>query len=403
MPKPPTALDLGLMVGDPPAPEAVVTLANWQDPPFNRWAFQHVRELIPSARVARGERVWRLPREERDLMRARVSTVGRRTTTLRRLLEDTYTDGFLVMHRGRVIMEHYDNGMTPDTRHLCMSVSKSVTSTAIGALVGRGALRPDDLVTAHIPELAGTSFEGATVRHLLDMRAGTRFNEEYGDLAADVRIYEQIYLWRPRATAGLPLSVTEYYGTLQNQGPHGGPFDYRSVLTDVLGWVLERAGGGRYADLVSSLLWAPMGAEHDAEITVDGLGHAMADGGFSCTLRDLARFGELMRRGGRGVVPRSWIRDILTPDDDQAAAFEASATEADAPGAYYRDCWWVIDPAKPVYKGSGINGQHVLIHVPAQVVIAKFSTWPVAWDESFAVPGTRGMVSLAEQVASGAV
>jgi CubicO group peptidase (beta-lactamase class C family) len=386
-----------------------VTLANWQDPPFNRWGFQHVRDLIPTARIRRGEgAAWRLPREERDLLGARVRAAPGRATTLRRLLEDTYTDGFLVLHRGRILTEEYRNAMTPDTTHLCMSVSKSITSTAVGVLVGRGLLHAEDLVTTHIPELHGTSFEGCTVRHLLDMRAGTRFNEDYEDLRADVRVYEQIYLWRPRTSRRLPRAMTEYYGTLRNQGPHGGPFDYRSILTDLLGWVLERAAGGRFADVVGDVLWQPMGAEFDAEITVDGHGHPMADGGICCTLRDLARFGELMRRGGkrtnRQVVPRAWVRDTLTPDPDQVAAFLASEDAHEyPPGAYYRNKWWVVDPSKPVYVASGINGQNVIIHVPAQVVIAKFSTWPVAWDASFGVPTVRGLVDLAERIADGRV
>ncbi|MEX0984386.1 MAG: serine hydrolase [Actinomycetota bacterium] len=398
----PTAADLGLMVGDPPPAERLVTLANWQDPPFNRWGFQHVRDLIPTARIARGDgRPRALPRDERDLMRTRLRASGR-SLSLARLLEETYTDGFLVLHRGRIVTEHYTNGMTPSTAHLLMSVSKSITSTAVGVLVGSGALRPDDMVTAHIPELAGTSFDGCTVRHLLDMRAGTRFNEDYDDLKADVRVYEQIYLWRPRTTRKLPASMTDYYPTLRNQGSHGGPFDYRSVLTDVLGWVVERAGGGRFADLISSLVWQPMGAEFEAEVTVDAHGHAMADGGISCTLRDLARFGELMRIGGRGVVPRSWVLDTLTPEDDQVEAFGIPHDDdAYAPGAYYRNKWWVIDPSKPVYMGSGINGQTILIHVPAEVVVAKFSTWPVAWDARFSYPSTQGMVDLAERIASG--
>lgn len=399
----PTAADLGLMASDPPRPAGLVTLANWEGPPHNRWGFQHVRELVPTARIARGDgRVWRLPRDERDLTKVRVRTAGRRVS-LARLLDETYTDGLLVLHRGRIVSENYFNALTPSTTHLCMSVSKSITSAAVGVLVGRGALDPADLVTAHVPQLRGTSFEGCTVRHLLDMRAGTRFNEDYADPEADVSVYEQIYLWRPRTADGLPASITEYYGTLENQGPHGGPFDYRSILTDVLGWVLERAGGGRYADLVSSLLWEPMGAEFDAEMTVDGHGHPFADGGFCCTLRDLARFGEMMRRGGRGVVPRSWVRDTLTPDVDQVDAFANwHEDDAYAAGAYYRNAWWVIDPSEPVYMGSGINGQTILIHVPAQVVVAKFSSWPVAWDERFSYPSTQGIIDLAEQVASGA-
>jgi hypothetical protein len=404
--RPPTAAELGLMVGSPPPPERLVTLENWETPPYLRWGFLHVRDLVPTAKIARGEGpVWKLRRDERDLLRTRVR-VPRRRISLGRLLDETYTDGLLVLHRGTVVTELYRNDLTPDQTHLLMSVSKSITSTAVGALIERGSLAPEDLVTDHIPELAGTSWEGCTVRHLLDMRAGTRFNEDYADPAADVVIFEEIYGWRPRTMPGLPLAMTDYYGTLENQGPHGGPFDYRSILTDLLGWVIEKAAGDRYADVVSETLWRPMGAEFDAEVTVDPHGHPMADGGVCCTLRDLARFGELFRRGGRRgsrqVVPKAWMRDIFTPDPDQVDAFLASDDAHDyPPGAYYRDKWWVIDPSMPIFLGSGIHGQNVIVHVPAQVVIAKLSTWPVAWDASFAVPTVRGLVDLAEQIADG--
>ena len=109
---------------------------------------------------------------------------------------------------------------------------------------------------------------------------------------------------RPQARVDLPTDITAYYATLANERSHGGRFDYRSILTDVLAWVMERAAGARFADLVASELWAPMGAEDDAEVTVDGHGNAMADGGVSCTLRDLARFGLLLLRGGRRGSPR---------------------------------------------------------------------------------------------------
>jgi CubicO group peptidase (beta-lactamase class C family) len=402
----PTATELGLMEGSPPPEGRLVTLANWQDPPFNRWGFQHVRDLIPTARIPRGETTWRLPRAEVDLSRVEVRA-GRRSVRLERLLHDTYTDGFMVLHRGRVITERYFNGLTPSTTHLLMSVSKSVTSTVTGALMGRGLLRPEDLVTDHVPELRGTSFEGACIRHLLDMRAGTRFDEDYTNLDADVRIYEQVYLWRPRTRRRLPSDITAYYPTLRNQGPHGGPFDYRSILTDVLGWVIERAGGRRLPQLISEELWAPMGAEFDAEITVDAHGNAMADGGVCCTLRDLARFGQLMLQGGRHgrqIVPRAWIKDTLRPDADTVEAFlESEDAHEFPPGAYYRNKWWVVDPEGPIYLGSGINGQLVLVHVPAKVVVAKFSTWPEAWSPEYAVPTSSGCIDLARKVAEGTI
>ena len=403
----PTAADLHLMEGAPPfPPDRLVSLANWQDPPFNRWGFQHIRDMIPTARIPRGDGpAWRLPRADRDLMATTVHPGGR-PASFARFLETTYTDGILVLHRGRVVTERYFNAMTPATTHLLMSVSKSVTSAVCGSLVARGLLRPADLVTAHLPELAGTSWDGCTVRHLLDMRAGTRFDEDYANLEADVRVYEQIYLWRPRTSAELPDDVTAYYATLQNEGPHGGAFSYRSILTDVLGWVMERAAGARLSELISRELWRPMGAEFDAEVTVDAHGNAMADGGVCCTLRDLARFGQLLlqggRRGRRAVIPHAWIRDTLRPDTDTVAAFAPTEDAHEFPkGAYYRNQFWVVDPNGPVYMGSGINGQTVLVHGPAQVVIAKLSTWPEAWTAAFGIHTRRGLVDLAEQVADG--
>jgi hypothetical protein len=397
------------MRGTPPFPaERLVTLANWQDPPFNRWGFQHVRDLIPTARIGRGDGpVWRLPRDERDLSGMTVRA-ERRRVRLDTVLDETYTDGFLVLHHGTIVYEEYRNGLTPDTTHLLMSVSKSVTSTIVGILVGRGALSPSDLVTRHVPELSGTSFDGCTVRHLLDMRAGTAFDEDYDNADADVRVYEQVYLWRRRTRDDLPADATSYFATLSNAREHGGPFEYRSVLTDVLGWVAERAGGARLPELIERELWRAMGAEFDAEITVDAHGNAMADGGMCCTLRDLARFGLLMARDGRRgrerIVPEAWIRDVLTPDPDSEAAFLADEESArELPGGYYRDQWWVASATRPSYYGVGINGQLVFVDGPTDVVIAKLSTWPEAYTLEYAMPTMTACRDLARRLADAEV
>lgn len=305
------------MAGPPPFDGRGVTLANWQDPPFNRWSFQHIRELIPTARIDRGDGPpWRLPRAERDLLGIRFQA-GRGETTIERLLERTWTDGFLVVHRGRIVAERYMNGLAPDTPHLLMSVSKSIVSTIAGILCDRDSLDPSALVRDLVPELERTSFRGATVQQLLDMRTGTRFDETYDDPNADVRVYEQVYLWRPRSGRRLPADALGYFSTLRNDGEHGGPFRYRSILPDVLAWVLERAAGARLHELIARELWRPMGAELDAEITVDAHGNPMADGGICATLRDVARFGRLFaeggRRGRRAIVPRWWIPVALSP------------------------------------------------------------------------------------------
>ena len=339
-----------LMAGVPPFPEqSLVTLANWQDPPFNRWAFQHIRELIPTARIARPAAPAPLPRAERDILGFRFRH-GDRELTVAEMLEETYTDGFLVLHQGRVVAEHYFNGMAPDVPHLLMSVSKSVTSAVAGVLAGRGSLRVSAAVEEIVPELGGTSFEGATVQDLLDMRAGTRFDESYDNPEADVRTYERVYLWRPDNGDPRPADALGYFATLQNDGPHGGPFRYRSILTDVLAWVIERAAGVRLHELISRELWQPMGAEFDAEITLDGHGNPMADGGICASLRDLARFGQLYLEGGRGIVPKDWIEDTIRGAPDGARAFsEGDDSPGYPPGAHYRNCWWIRDPG---WKGK---------------------------------------------------
>jgi CubicO group peptidase (beta-lactamase class C family) len=373
------------MAGVPPFPSnSLVTLANWQDPPFNRWAFQHLRELIPTARISRGDGpVRRLPRAERDIAGIRFSSGGRELT-VGEMLADSYTDGFLVLHRGRIISEQYFNGMRPDTPHLLMSVSKSVVSTVAGILASQGLLDVSAQADQIVPELAGTSFAGATVQHLLDMRAGTRFDESYDNPESDVRLYERVYLWRPDGIEPRPADALAYYATLPNDGVHGGPFRYRSILTDVLGWVLERAGGARLHDLIARLVWQPMGAEFDAEITVDAHGNAMADGGICATLRDVARFGLLFSGTGRrssrwAVVPGPWIRDTIEGAPDGPEAFIAiEQLSRNPPGMHYRNCWWVAEPALPFFYAAGINGQHVFVHQPSQLVVAKLSTLPSA-------------------------
>ena len=243
----------------------IIDINNWQDPNNTWWGYRHIRELIPTARIARAATPCPLPERLRDGLAAE------------RVLEDPTTDGVLVLHDGHVVLERYARGMRPDDVHLMQSVSKSITGTLAGIIVDNGALAPDDLVTADVPELAGSSFDGATVRDLLDMRAGTRFDETYDDPQSDIRASEAQFRWAP----GTPpaADAIAYLRTLRNHREHGGRFEYRSILTDVLGLVLHRAAGTPFAELIGTHLWGPIGAETDAQVTVDGAGFAVADGG----------------------------------------------------------------------------------------------------------------------------
>ena len=181
----------------PPTGERVVGVHNWSTYPHLRWGFLHTREIVPTARIERGPGpVLALEQDLRDIDHVTFTWDGRETTVAE-MIDRTFTDGFLVLHHGRVVAERYGPGMTPTTTHLLQSVSKSIAGTVAGVLVGRGRLDPDAPVTRYVEELAGTSFDGATVRHVLDMRTGTGYDETYDDPQADVFITEVLAGWRP--------------------------------------------------------------------------------------------------------------------------------------------------------------------------------------------------------------
>jgi CubicO group peptidase (beta-lactamase class C family) len=376
-----------IMHGFPPPAAGQVTLANWRTPPFHRWAFQHVREIVPSAEIAHDSgNVWRLEVGGADL-----SGLG-----LAEALAATATDALVVLHRGRVVFETYANGMTADTPHILMSVSKSVLGVVAAILAGQGRFDTAAPVTSLIPEVAGSAYAGATLGQLLDMRAGVLFDENYEAVSGAIIAYRKAQGWNPLEPGEAPTDLRGFFPTLrEGDGPHGGRFHYVSPNTDLLGWAIERAAGERYADLVSRLLWRPMGAQRDAYITVDRLGAPRCAGGVCATARDLARLGQLIAQGGardgRQIVPEAWIDDITHNGD--AAAWDRGDFAHLFPGSpmHYRDKWYVSREAAPMLFGLGVNGQNLFVDRARQIVIAKFSSQDSALDVP-AIGTTMAMV-----------
>lgn len=377
---------------DPGAAQA--TLANWRTAPFNRWGFQHVRELVPSADIANDpEGVSPLPAAREDLSALEIEP----GTDLARFLEVTDTDALVVLRRGRIVFEHYANGMSAHTPHILMSVSKSMLGLLAGILSGRGALDVARRVTDYVPELARTAYAGASVRQLLDMRAGIAFDEDYLATSGPIIAYRKATNWNPLGPGESASDLRSFFATLtQADGAHGGRFHYVSPNTDLLGWVIERAAGARYADLMSELLWRPMGAERSAYVTVDRLGASRVAGGMCTTARDLARVGQLLVEGGRGVVPAGWIEDIATRGD--AAAWAAGSFAAYYPGLemHYRSKWYVVRGRAPLLFAMGIHGQNLFVDRARGVVIAKFSSQAAPIDEARIALTTRAVERLRE-------
>ena len=369
------------MTGFPPAAADQVSLANWRIAPFNAWAFHHVREIVPSAEIDNAaEDVWQLPQTEGAL-----DGLARGGETLETFLTETQTDGFVVLHRGRIVAESYGNGMHRRSPHILMSVSKSVLGTLAGILAAAGTLDPEAPVTHYVPEVAATAWRGARVRHLLDMRVGIRFDENYEAVSGAIIAYRKAQGWNPLEVGERPSDLRGFFGTLEEtDGPHEGRFHYVSPNTDLLGWVIERASGVRYADLASRLLWQPMGAECPAYLTVDRFGAPRCAGGICATTRDLARLGELLVRdgvrNGRRVLPAGWVGGLIAHGDRTAWDNGDFADLFPGRSMHYRSKWYVAQGRRPMIFGLGVNGQNLFADPEGEIVVAKFSSQSAALD-----------------------
>ena len=392
----PSARERGIMEGFPPPAEGRVTLSNWDRYPFNRWSFQNLRQVLRTRAVRHDpQRVRALPRAEEDLARLDVQRPAAETAAFETLLAALDTDGCLVLQGGRVRYEACFNDMGPASLHLSQSVSKSLVGVLVGIQIGRGLLDPDAPVERYVPELARCGYRGARLTDVLDMRSGIRFTEDYLDPDCEMGVLDRASGWKP-ARAGEPGSVYDLILTLTQGRPHGGRFQYRSIETDVLGWVLERSTGRHLCALMEECLWGPMGAEADAAYTVDPAGTALGDGGLNATLRDYARFGLLMLEGGRRdgtrIVPAEFCEECRRGDP---SVFDDKERFARFPNAAYARQWWVLDQERGISAALGIFGQMIYLDRSADMAVVFLSSWPQPMD-----PERRGLqLAAAEAVA----
>ena len=211
---------IGSTASRPPFP---VTLDNWQTAPQIGWTFCHIAEIFPTALISRrSEPAVLLPRRIEPVADLHCRDADGEHTTVGAIMKATETDGWMVVHDGRLLAEEYAGAMEPATLHLLMSVSKSFVGILVGALAGEGVLNVEEQVTAYMPELERSGYRGATVRHLLDMRSGIAFSEDYLDPNSEVRLLEQAMGWAPRRSPDVPTTLRRFLLTLRQRGPHGG-------------------------------------------------------------------------------------------------------------------------------------------------------------------------------------
>lgn len=374
---------LKLMEGFPPSPDRLVTFKNMNHFPNSRWGFHHIRELAPTKNVWRGagDNVKQLETQKLDLGALAFDDGEGQTTTLDQWLKNTYADGFLVLHKGKVVFEKYDSGMRPQDPHILFSVTKSFTGLLAADLIARGQLDPNAQVTHYVPELKDSAWRGATVQQVMDMTNAVRYVENYTDPNSDIFRYafSAGMLPTPKNYQG-PESMYDFLPTLTEQdGKHGKQFVYRTVNSEVLGWILTRAANQDFTELLSERVWQKLGAENDAYAWVDSHGTPVMGGGMSVTLRDLGRFAEMVRLQGRyngeQIIEKSAIEQLFKGGDP--AKFVGGGMDF-REGYSYHDQWYATNNAGGAIQAAGIYGQLIHIDPKAEVTIIKFSSHPVA-------------------------
>lgn len=376
---------MGWMVGFPPPADKYVHVedgSSWTFPK-TRWAFAHFRELFPTAAVSRGKGpVAPLPIALRpDIAQINVTWPGQdKPVNWVQAFDASYADGILVLHRGRIVFEKYNGVMDPDQPHIVFSMTKSLYGTLTEMLIAEGKIDERRTVASYIPELAASGFGDATVRQVLDMTTSLDFNEDTDEGSLKFGTFSIADGMQPRP-AGYTGPATSFDAlmTVRKVDAHGQRFDYQSVDTQILALIISRVTGKRSQDVVSERIWSKLGADHDANILVDRAGMPVALGGLSATMRDMARFGEMMRRGGRvggqQVVPAGVVAKIRAggnPADMTHALFDYTTRR----GWSYRSQWWVRHNSHGAYMAIGAYGQAIYVDPVAEMVVVRFMSGP---------------------------
>ena len=367
------------MKGFPPPLDKTVTLATVLKFPNGRWAFHHMRELGPTAQVWRGDEMPSVVREmPREIDALRFEDDKGDKVTLADWQRTTFTDGLLVLHKGAIVYQKQYSGMAAHQPHSLWSMSKSFTGLLATMLIKEGAIDPDALVTKYLPELKDSAWADATVQQTLDMTTGVAYKEDFRDPRSGIFQYLHAagLLPAPPTYTG-PRTITELLVTLKKEGEHGAAFRYKSVDTEVMGWLLQRVAGKSYSALLSERLWSRIGARDDAYVWVDPIGTQITSVGFSATLRDLGRMGETLRTAGRfngrQVIAEGVIAEIRKGADIEKFKASGQATRF---GYSYHNQWWIPHDRDGTFEMKGLNGQHMHINPAAELVIIKLSSHP---------------------------
>ena len=343
---------------DPPLPPGGAAILRWT-PEQQAWGYRNMEKINPVRVFKRGKTVHPLP------LATQIDPtfeVDDKTYDTESYMREFRASGVLVIKNGKIVLERYGLGRAPKDRWTSFSVAKSLTSTLIGAAVHDGKIKSlDDAVTAYIPELKGSAYEGVTIRQLITMTSGVKWNESYTDPNSDVA-KEGLSILEPGVNP-----VVSYMRRLPREAAPGSTFVYKTGETDLAGILLSNAVGEPLAQYLSEKIWQPYGMEQDGIWVEDVAGHERGGCCVSMTLRDYGRVGQFMldhgKAAGHDVLPTGWTEDATAPH------------VTNPPYGYF---WWITPGG---YEAEGIFGQTLSVFPEEHLVVVINSAWPAAWSK----------------------
>lgn len=385
-----------VMDGFPPARESQVTLLNYREYPYSTWSFRNIGGPMHTLMIPRSGVIHQYTLSPAStLAKVRIKTPDGTTQSFEDIFKENYTSGVIVLQNNTLLYENYWNGLTRDQHHVWFSMTKSMASIAFGILAEEKKIDLSSSPSRYIPELKNTPFDRATIQDVLNMSTALDFKENYTDTSSFFWKYygaARDAYYTKGARDAQPMT-TEIYGVYdflaKGLTPNlhikpGEVFEYNSPNADVIGWLIARISGISTLEYIRESIWAKIGAEHDATLTVDRAYMGVTTASLSTTLRDATLFGKLiLDRGkldGKQIVPSKWIDEIttLTPGDKLRYAKNEVNTKSGMPWITYKNFWWILDEKKGELAAVGTNGQVIYINRSAGLVITYFSCHPGA-------------------------
>jgi len=368
--------DLQVMTNIPAEAGKQVTSQNWVWYPYNRWSFQNLDKVLPSTEMNTNTPLALDYGEVKPILNIPIERAAGNIATIGEVLASHNTDAFMVLHEGKVVKEKYWNGMEPNSTHWIASMTKSFTGLAAEMLIEQGVIERNQKAEHYVVELKGTAIGSATIQELMDMTAGTAWDESMSALEDETSFARQYGNAAGTWPMGKPSNgVFGILPKIEMDRPHGEKFEYNSPQTDAIGWVISAATGERLEDVISELFFGKMGSQDRAFMMADTNTYAWATGGINMSARDAAKFGQMMADkgtvNGEQVFSESVYNRITTGD---ASKFAGTPYDARIPGGAYSSFFWLTNDSDGSFMAKGMFSQYIYVNPTKNVVIVRFAS-----------------------------